>query len=610
MSNKPRIFANCPAGCKWETVHKDDFLNSASIVEMMPNDDGSFDLEVGKTYKLLENGTDVAWKGKIQVAFDHYQKDGGNITYRETVQTLAFPTKNKFYNDLISVKVLGFLRENNLEEQQGFDFGENLYFELNGKSYKQTAVSYGIDIADFRDKPCPHSYCTVKATGFQRCFRVNEDARIVLDANTVKSTVLIGQDENGGNIYEQTFGDNTKVRFVAPRGIDGVTLDGSFVVGVDEETGDIFIITEDGNKVPNIEYDEEMGDLFHVFEEKETKVCKGQYIDDLSGGALSFVNSQGGEWEDNTNVPDWVVGDKLSIRVGGKWFVDCCEVTGKPTGTMPLIYTDLSTKDVYSEMNTLIETPTDEFDNLVVCLAKPNIGFVEISVEISNGIVRKLLGNIKGATPTIGENGNWWVNGKDTGVSAKSSFDSIPLSPVGGVLFVDNNGVGKYFELTFNNKKATVMFRDGNGNTAVSYPINDDHVANKKFVLDKIAELVDSSPEALNTLNELAAALGNDENFSTTVMNLLGNKVNKLSPLTDVGMGAYIGNEDGTMKLVHVTSVMNPYTIAYRNKNGQCQFSAPTLDEHAANKGYVDNIFKSLTFGMDDNGDIFYEINV
>lgn len=35
----------------------------------------------------------------------------------------------------------------------------------------------------------------------------------------------------------------------------------------------------------------------------------------------------------------------------------------------------------------------------------------------------------------------------------------------------------------------------------------------------KVAELVDSSPEALNTLNELATALGNDENFSTTVTN-------------------------------------------------------------------------------------------
>lgn len=276
MSNKPRIFANCPAGCKWETVHKDDFLNSASIVEMMPNDDGSFDLEVGKTYKLLESGTDIAWRGKIQVAFDHYEKADSGITYRETVETLAFPTKNKFYNDLISVKVLGFLRENNLEEQQGFDFGENLYFELNGKSYKQTAVSYGIGVDDFRDKPCPYSYCTIKATGFQKCFRVNEDARIALDANTVKSTVLIGQDENGGNIYEQTFGDGTKVRFVAPKGqkgLDGITLDGCFAISVDENN-DLYVYYREGDEPPNIMYDEETGNLYQVFESDSGTVEK------------------------------------------------------------------------------------------------------------------------------------------------------------------------------------------------------------------------------------------------------------------------------------------------------------------------------------------------
>ena len=41
-----------------------------------------------------------------------------------------------------------------------------------------------------------------------------------------------------------------------------------------------------------------------------------------------------------------------------------------------------------------------------------------------------------------------------------------------------------------------------------------------------IATLVDSAPATLNTLNELAAALGDDANFSTTVTNSLSLKVN------------------------------------------------------------------------------------
>lgn len=47
----------------------------------------------------------------------------------------------------------------------------------------------------------------------------------------------------------------------------------------------------------------------------------------------------------------------------------------------------------------------------------------------------------------------------------------------------------------------------------------------KAFCNAAIAALVDSSPEALNTLNELATALGNDPNFATTVATQLGGKV-------------------------------------------------------------------------------------
>lgn len=54
--------------------------------------------------------------------------------------------------------------------------------------------------------------------------------------------------------------------------------------------------------------------------------------------------------------------------------------------------------------------------------------------------------------------------------------------------------------------------------------------ANAAFVRKLLAALVDSSPEALDTLNELAAALGNDPNFATTIMNALAGK----QPLSDV----------------------------------------------------------------------------
>lgn len=51
-------------------------------------------------------------------------------------------------------------------------------------------------------------------------------------------------------------------------------------------------------------------------------------------------------------------------------------------------------------------------------------------------------------------------------------------------------------------------------------------IASTEFVAKSIAKLVDSAPESLNTLNELAKALGNDPNFATTVINELGKKLN------------------------------------------------------------------------------------
>ncbi|MEG8076447.1 prophage tail fiber N-terminal domain-containing protein [Escherichia marmotae] len=55
-------------------------------------------------------------------------------------------------------------------------------------------------------------------------------------------------------------------------------------------------------------------------------------------------------------------------------------------------------------------------------------------------------------------------------------------------------------------------------------------MANAAFVRKLLAALVDSSPEALDTLNELAAALGHDPNFATTITNALAGK----QPLNDV----------------------------------------------------------------------------
>ena len=54
---------------------------------------------------------------------------------------------------------------------------------------------------------------------------------------------------------------------------------------------------------------------------------------------------------------------------------------------------------------------------------------------------------------------------------------------------------------------------------------NSTKIATTAYVTTALANLVDSAPGTLNTLNELAAALGDDASFSTTVTNSIAGKV-------------------------------------------------------------------------------------
>ncbi|EHC7198701.1 phage tail protein [Escherichia coli] len=82
--------------------------------------------------------------------------------------------------------------------------------------------------------------------------------------------------------------------------------------------------------------------------------------------------------------------------------------------------------------------------------------------------------------------------------------------------------------------------------------VNNTQIATTGFVKSAIAALVASSPAALDTLNELAAALGNDPNFATTVTNALAGKQPLDSTLTNLsgktvnGILQYLGLGEGS----------------------------------------------------------------
>jgi len=92
----------------------------------------------------------------------------------------------------------------------------------------------------------------------------------------------------------------------------------------------------------------------------------------------------------------------------------------------------------------------------------------------------------------------------------ESEIDSITGDYVLSSTLGQNNGV------------ATL---DGSGNVPVS----------------QLGNIIDAAPGALDTLNELAAALNDDANFATTVTNSLGNKQDKVSGVSDTEIG-YLSN--------------------------------------------------------------------
>lgn len=72
---------------------------------------------------------------------------------------------------------------------------------------------------------------------------------------------------------------------------------------------------------------------------------------------------------------------------------------------------------------------------------------------------------------------------------------------------------------------------------------NTTQFATTAFVQVALAALVNSSPESLDTLNELAAALGNDPNFATTMTNALAGKMDKSANGADIAdIAAFLNN--------------------------------------------------------------------
>ncbi|EBP0958718.1 phage tail protein [Salmonella enterica subsp. enterica serovar Typhimurium] len=113
--------------------------------------------------------------------------------------------------------------------------------------------------------------------------------------------------------------------------------------------------------------------------------------------------------------------------------------------------------------------------------------------------------------------------------------------------------------------------------------------ANAEFVRKLIAALVGSVPESLDTLQELADALGNDPNFATTVLNKLAGK----QPLDDTLTALSGKSVDGLIEYVGLRETISRATGAMqKDQNGG---DIPDKKQFARTIGAVTST--TITFG-------------
>ena len=168
------------------------------------------------------------------------------------------------------------------------------------------------------------------------------------------------------------------------------------------------------------------------------------------------------------------------------------------------------------------------------------------TITASSGFVGNLQGNITGDIDgdiTGNITGN--VTGNVTANSGTSTFANVTVN---GTLDVTGTTIAN-----------------------VTDPSNAQDAATKNYVDTQVSGLVDSAPGTLNTLNELAAALGDDASFSTTITNSIATKL----PLAGGTMSGAIAM--GTSKITGLGD--------------------PTANQDAATKKYTTDTFLPLAGG-------------
>ena len=167
--------------------------------------------------------------------------------------------------------------------------------------------------------------------------------------------------------------------------------------------------------------------------------------------------------------------------------------------------------------------------------------------------------------------------------------DYIPLGDIGvldGVAPLDENGLVS--ELYISTDIARVS----------DIPSLSEY-ATETYVGTAISNLVDTAPETLNTLNELAAALGDDENFATTVSTNLGLKAPINDPVFTGTVGGITKSMVGLENVDNTTDANKPVSTATQTAlDLKLNLTEPSVDYYITNSGSGAYLVNGVSNGL------------
>ena len=319
-------------------------------------------------------------------------------------------------------------------------------------------------------------------------------------------------------------------------------------------------------------------------------------LDDLvissSSGALSFDSATNTLTLTDSSIAAGTAGSlasEVALLLSGDITASAVTFTGGGTYT---ITTSLSTA-LASTISSIQSTLSGKQDTITVSTGLSQTGN---TISLNEGHVRGLFS----ASGDLAYNGTLG----QFSVSTYSSFDS------------DFSG------------KDTDDLSEGVSNlyytdARVSGYLTTNSYATESYVDTQVANLVDSAPATLDTLNELAAALGDDPNFATTITNSLAGKQTSLSVVDNGTLGSSLAlSSSGTLtyagptssNIVSVFSAGSNVTISAGGTisttsllNAQVSnidnFDTDDLDEGVSNLYYTDTRARGAVSVTDNGGD-------